>query len=81
MNYRALKNYPIKLSAKETKDLDAGTGLVLVPQGSAKVFLHWVTESGKVYATHTLSYPTLVQNTLKLVNGPEETQILVIELG
>jgi hypothetical protein len=81
MNYQTLKNYPVKLSAKETREFDAGTGVVLVPQGSAKTFLHWVTESGKIYATHTLAYPTLVQNKLKMVNGPEENQILVIELG
>jgi hypothetical protein len=81
MNYKNLKNYPINLTAREIKEFDADSGVIFVPQTNTKIFLHWMTDTGKIYATHTLLYPTLVQNKLKIINGPDDSQILVIELG
>lgn len=82
MRYRALKNYFITLGPKEEQKIDAGLGLVLVPPPNSKVFLHWLTDTGKLAATYTLEYSTLVQDTVKVINGKnEKVQIHCIEIG
>lgn len=81
MLYRALKQSTIILESKATAELDARNGTVLVPNSDSKVFIHWLTESGKLRQTFTMSFATHVQGKIKLINGLDKTaQIQVIHL-
>jgi hypothetical protein len=81
MRYQALKHSKIKLAGKADSKIEAGTGVVLVPQEGSKIFLHWLNDSGKVVATYTLTFPTRVEGSVKAINGlDKETSIQIIEL-
>lgn len=81
MLYRALKNHSIQLGPKETVEFDAQTGVVFVPQPNSKIFLHWLTESGKLRQTYTMTFATKVEGQLKLINGLDNpTSVHVIQL-
>lgn len=78
MNYKALKNHWIEV--KGEMEFDAGiNGAILIPPDKSKIYLHWLNEKGKMYASYTLTYSTLVQNKLKIVSQ-ELARIHVIEL-
>ena len=80
MLYQALKNHFITIDPKDSTELDAQNGVVLVPQSGAKVFLHWLTESGKIRSTHTLTHAIRVEGKIKLINGLDtQTSIHVIQ--
>ena len=80
MKYTALKHRFITLD-KESQITASPNGSVLVPEENTKVFLHWLNENGKLLATYTLSYPTLVQDTVKLINGSgKSVRIHLIDL-
>jgi hypothetical protein len=82
MNYTPLKNQYIKLAANEQTEFDAKDGVVLVPSLDSKLYVHWVNENGKVTATYTLSYATLVQNKLKIINGSNsQASIHIIDIN
>lgn len=82
MLYQPLKYQIIQLGPKEEQEIDAGTGVVLAPQSSCKVFLHWLTDSGKVRQTYTMTYPTRIEGKVKLINGLDTiASINVIQLG
>ena len=82
MLYQPLKNYSIQLGPKDSTELDAQNGVVLVPQSGAKVFLHWLTDSGKIRSTYTMTYATRVEGKVKLINGIDtQTAIHVIQLA
>ena len=82
MNYQALKNHFIKLTAHCQTEFDSGEGVVLIPPENAKVFLHWTNDKGKLVTTYTLNYATLVQNKFKILNGSANAiSIHVIEIG
>jgi hypothetical protein len=82
MLYQALKNHFITIDPKESQDLDAQNGVVLVPQSGAKVFLHWLTDSGKIRSTYTMTYATRVEGKVKLINGLDvQTTVHVIRLA
>jgi flagellar hook assembly protein FlgD len=81
MKYQALKHRKIKLANKDTSDLDAKDGVVLVPQDDSKVFLHWTNENGKLVNTYTMTFPTRVSGNLKLINGSnKEITVQIIDL-
>jgi len=81
MNYRPLKNYQIKIEAKSEVEYNAGTGTVLVPPADARIFLHWLNDKGKLISTFTLTYATLVENKLKIINGTNDSiSITAIEI-
>lgn len=81
MLYRALKYTIIELGPKETAELDARTGVILVPNPNSKVFLHWLTDSGKIRSTYTMTYATRVEGKLTLINGLDATTAIhVIQL-
>ena len=81
MLYRALKQTTINLEPKQSADLDAQNGVVLVPNAGAKVFVHWLTESGKLRQTFTMNFATHIQGKVKLINALEKSaQIQVIHL-
>jgi hypothetical protein len=80
--YQPLKNYTIKLDPKETKDLDAQTGAILIPSPNSKIFLHWLTDKGNIRSTYTMTYATRVEGKLKVINGLDATtSIHVIQLS
>jgi hypothetical protein len=82
MLYQALKNCFITIGPKESQDLDAQTGVVLVPQSDARVFLHWFTDSGKIRSTYTMTYATRVEGKVKIINGLDaQTIVHVIQLS
>ena len=81
MLYRALKNNTINLGSKETVEFDAGEGVVFVPQPNSKIYLHWLTESGKMRQTYTMTFDTKVTGKLKIINGLDgPTSIHVIHI-
>ena len=82
MRYRALKNNYIKLDANKDTLLDAGDGVILIPEKDSKVYVHWLSNSGKITTTCTVDYATLVTQTVKLINA-QNTPIRVhcIEIG
>ena len=81
MNYRPLKNYQIKIEAKSEVEYDAGTGTILIPPADARIFLHWLNDKGKLISTFTLTYATLVENKLKIINGTNDSiSITAIEI-
>ena len=82
MLYQALKNYLITIGPKDSTELDAQNGVVLVPQSGSKVFLHWLTDSGKIRSTYTMTYATRVEGKVKLINGFDvQTTVHVIQLA
>jgi hypothetical protein len=81
MLYRALKNNTINLGSKETVEFDAGEGVVFVPQPNSKIYLHWLTDSGKMRQTYTMTFDTKVTGKLKIINGLDSpTSVHVIQL-
>jgi hypothetical protein len=81
MLYRALKYTIINLDPNATAELDAQNGVVLVPNPNSKIFLHWLTDSGKMRSTYTMTYATRVEGKLKLINGLNTTtSVQVIHL-
>jgi hypothetical protein len=81
MLYRALKNTTINLGSKETVEFDAGEGVVFVPQSNSKIYLHWLTDSGKIRQTYTMTFDTRVTGKLKIINGLDNpTSVHVIQL-
>ena len=81
MNYRPLKNYQIKIEAKNEVEYNAGTGTILIPPADARIFLHWLNDKGKLISTFTLTYATLVENKLKIINGTNDrVSITAIEI-
>ena len=82
MLYQPLKYQIIQLGPKEERELDAGAGVVLAPQSSCKVFIHWLTESGKIRQTYTMTYPTRIEGKVKLINGQATAvSINAIQIG
>ena len=68
MLYQVLKPYSIILESTETRDLDAGLGVVLVPEDNARVYLHWLNGK-KLLATHTMTAATKVSERVRLINA------------
>jgi hypothetical protein len=81
MLYRALKNNTINLASKETVEFDAGEGVVFVPHPNSKIYLHWLTDSGKLRQTYTMTFDTRVTGKFKIINGLDSpTSIHVIHI-
>jgi hypothetical protein len=83
MNYQALRNYQIKVPSNGQAELDAVTGIILIPpDNKTKIYLHWLNDKGKLVTTYTLNYATLVQNKLRIINGSADPVSLhAIEIG
>lgn len=76
--YRALKNYWVE--ARPKVEIEPGpNGSILIPQPNTKPFLHWLSDSGKLMATHTLEYATLI-NSKVLVISKNASRVHVIDL-
>lgn len=82
MLFQALKHHTIQLPGKGEQFLDAQMGVVLVPQPNSKIYLHWLTDSGKLRQTYTMTFPTRVESKIKLINGLDSpTAVQVIQVG
>jgi len=81
MLYQALKPYSILLQHDETRDLDAGLGMMLLPEDNSKVFLHWMN-GDKLRASYTMSKATKVYETVRLINASKRViEIKIFDLG
>jgi len=70
MKYQALKHKSLKLESKAQLELDAeDDALILIPEEGSKVYLHWKTDSGKLTATYTMTFPTKVEGKVTLINA------------
>ena len=72
MKYIALKHKTVKLEGKAQTEIDAGDGLILVPDEGSKVFLHWKNESGKLITTYTMTFPTKVEGKFTAINASDK---------
>jgi hypothetical protein len=82
MRYKALKNNYIKLEANKETFLDAGEGIILIPESNTKIYVHWLNDSGKITTTCTVDYATLVTQKVKLINAQnKEIRVHCIEIG
>jgi hypothetical protein len=73
MKYRALQNHYIKLDSKQEISFDARNGTVLIPPPDVKVFLHWLNDKGKLVSTCTLTYATLVNDKVNIINASKQS--------
>lgn len=81
MLYRQLKNHKIHLKAKESVDYDAGEGVIMIPDSNTKIYVHWITDKGRIRSTYTMTYDTEIKERVKLINGSNtDTDIHVIKL-
>ena len=79
MWYKELNNNQIKLKAKEELEIDAGTGTILIPITSARLFLHWYNDKGKMICSHQLKFSTLITNTVNLINS-ENNEVVLLQI-
>lgn len=76
--YRTLKNYWVE--ARPKAEIEPGpNGSILIPQPNTRPFLHWLSDSGKLIATHTLEYSTLIHSKV-LVISKTASRVHVIDL-
>lgn len=81
MLYQAIKSYSILLETTETREIDATTGLLLIPEDNAKVFLHW-PNGDKLRASYTMTQPTRVYERVRLINASNRTiEIKIADIG
>jgi hypothetical protein len=81
MLYQALNPYAILLETNESREIDAGTGAVLIPEDNSKIFLHWLN-GGKLRATYTMTNATRVCERVKLINASGRVvAVKIINLG
>ena len=81
MLYQAIKSYSILLETSETREIDAGLGLLLIPEDDSKVFLHW-PQGDKLRASHTMTQTTRVYERVRLINASNRTiEIKVVDIG
>lgn len=69
MKYLAMKHKTVRLDSKAQTEIDAGDGMILIPDEDSKVFLHWKNDSGKLVTTYTMTYPTKVEGKFTAINA------------
>jgi hypothetical protein len=70
MKYIALKHKTINLAGKGQFEIDAGEdSIVLVPEEGSKIYLHWKSDTGKLMATYTMTFPTKVEGKVTMINA------------
>jgi len=81
MLYQALSPHNIRLETNESREIDAGTGAVLIPEDDSKIFLHW-HNGEKLRATYTMTDATRVFERVKLINASGRVvAVKIINLG
>ena len=80
MLYQPIKTHSILLETNETREMDAGSGLLLIPEDNSKVFLHWLN-GDKLRATYTMTKATKVCERVQLINASNRIiEIKVVDL-
>ena len=78
--YKQLHVDTIDLGSRAVLDQDFGEdGAILIPNGKAKIFVHWLTDKGNVRSTWTMTYASKITGKVRLTNGLDEnTRIQVL---
>ena len=77
--YKALKHYWVDASPKV--EIEPGpNGSILIPPPGTKVFLHWITDTGKLASTYTMEYATLITSKVVAIGKGGKIRINVIDL-
>lgn len=80
MLYQPIKTHSILLETNETREMDAGSGLLLIPEDNSKVFLHWLN-GDKLRATYTMTKATKVCERVQLINASNRIiEIKIVDL-
>lgn len=70
MKYIALKHKTLNLAAKGQIEIDAESdSIILVPEEGSKIYLHWKTDTGKLVATYTMTFPTKIEGKVTMINA------------
>lgn len=70
MKYIALKHKTVNLAGKGQFEIDVGEdSVILVPEEGSKIYLHWKTDTGKLTATYTMTFPTKVEGKVTMINA------------
>ena len=70
MKYIALKHKTLNLAAKGQFEIDAESdSIILVPEEGSKIYLHWKTDTGKLVATYTMTFPTKIEGKVTMINA------------
>lgn len=69
MKYLPMKHKTIHLKSKAQIEIDTGLGMVLIPNDGDKLFLHWKSDTGKLMATYTMTFPTKVEGNITIINA------------
>ena len=80
MKYIALKHKTVNLPAKGQFEIDAesdsiilvpeeGSKIYLLPEEGSKIYLHWKTDTGKLAATYTMTFPTKIEGKVTMINA------------
>lgn len=60
----------IKLGSRAQIEKDFGDeGAILIPNGKAKIFVHWMTDKGNIRSTWTMTYASKITGKVRLING------------
>ena len=80
MLYQPIKTHSILLETNETREMDAGSGLLLIPEDNSKVFLHWLN-GDKLRATYTMTKATKICERVQLINASNRIiEIKIVDL-
>jgi len=70
MKYIALKHKTLNLAGKGQLEIDAESdSIILIPEEGSKIYLHWKTDTGKLVATYTMTFPTKVEGKVTIINA------------
>jgi len=75
MLYRILTTQTIKLNPKETRNYDAGSGVIMIPEVDSKIYVHWLN-GDRLRSTLTLSQSSEIREQVKLINGLDTPAII-----
>jgi hypothetical protein len=70
MKYIPLKHKTFNLPGKSQIEIDAGDdSIILIPEEGSKIYLHWKTDTDKLVATYTMTFPTKVEGKVTMINA------------
>jgi hypothetical protein len=70
MKYIPLKHKTFNLLGKSQIEIDAeDDSIILIPEEGSKIYLHWKTDTGKLAATYTMTFPTKIEGKVTMINA------------
>lgn len=70
MKYQTLKHKTVNLPSKGQFEIDTESdSIILVPEEGSKIYLHWKTDTGKLAATYTMTFPTKIEGKVTMINA------------